>query len=1043
MAIGVAQETCTPATGGMTGSGTTFASSSITVAAGSILVAVAVGVTGTNVTGFSDSVNGGTGWSVAKVVNNAPLVVAMGWRYFSTGQTVTVTATYNATTDHRGIKLLEVTGAVTPGALDGTPAGQFQLNVATTTDAVTSGNLTTSVQPALVIGACMNFGNNNNAATGTGFTSTRVDWNTDVGGCRIEYKRVTATGTQAATYTAPSIQSWITLAIAFDEAPAAGQVPWPPQTTRQSAADSWALDYGGVRRTIATSPKIDAPSPVNPNATTDRIATDAWWPEYGPPLVRRPQVVQQRIDAPSPVNPNLATDRLAAETWAIDYGAARRPMFTAPRVDNPPPIQPLSASDRVAAESWNAEEVRIGRRPALALGAAVASQPTPMGPPNTARVAAETWPIDYGATRKPTWTDGAHDPPPPRAVPPLTAAATWVPDEVVPRLGPRLVQSVDSPPPRGSIASVWTAIESWVVELVRAARVPATDGAHDAPPPYVSRAGAPAATWSPDEQTRTRAPVVPQSPAAAQQVPPARSQAAAAQAWDAPEAPPPARPRFPAPSVDAPPPRTPFARAAVDTWTPEEVRPRPPFAPQPTGSQVDNPQPRGPLATIRTGIETWLMEYGATRRPTFTDGQRDAPPPRTPFARAAADTWAPFEDQRPRSATAPQSSVQADNPPPRGLVATARAAVETWLADYGSVRRPTYTDGQRDQPSPRVPFARAAADSWEVPDTRLPPRYQPQLPTTVNQPPPIGAINTLRAALETWWVSFGWTRPPSFTAPKVDSPPPAATRMGWAAAATWAPDDAQQTAKRTAPPAAPVPDAPPPQASRNAGPAAETWAPVETPRLRAPSAPQASAQVPPASRPSLGAVIESWVAEAVAARRPPAVVPGSVDAPPPRSAAARAVAVAETWLTEIVGLRSRTVVPAGVAPPAPTGNRNTARAAETWTMEGAWVRRPTAPIPPPQVDQPPLSGAKVVRNIAQATWEYVEYARSTWRTIADLAFAWLPAWLVAHPGRSRAYSDVDSQGRPRSYSIVDLSRTDSTLDPSRTYSIVQKTRTED
>lgn len=71
----------------------------------------------------------------------------------------------------------------------------------------------------------MNYGNNKNPAAGTGFTSTRVDWNTDVGGCRFEYKRVTATGTQAATYTGPSTDSWITNVAAFDEAAGGGGSP--------------------------------------------------------------------------------------------------------------------------------------------------------------------------------------------------------------------------------------------------------------------------------------------------------------------------------------------------------------------------------------------------------------------------------------------------------------------------------------------------------------------------------------------------------------------------------------------------------------------------------------------------------------------------------------------------------------------------------------------------------------------------------------------------------------------------------------------------
>ena len=234
MAIAVAQETCTPATGGMSGSGTTFAASSITLAAGSILVAIVTGVNATSLSSISDSVNGTTGWVIAKQVTNAPLTLALCYRENMAAGSLTVTATYTATASQRGIKLLEITGGKTSGSQDGTPAGQFQGSVGTGADAITSGNTTNANQPALLVGACQNYGNNQNPAAGTGFTSTRVDWNTDVGGCRIEYKTLTTTTAVAATYTGPVTDSWITLAAAFDEAPAGASPPPPagPYPTR-------------------------------------------------------------------------------------------------------------------------------------------------------------------------------------------------------------------------------------------------------------------------------------------------------------------------------------------------------------------------------------------------------------------------------------------------------------------------------------------------------------------------------------------------------------------------------------------------------------------------------------------------------------------------------------------------------------------------------------------------------------------------------------------------------------------------------------------
>lgn len=223
MAIAVAQETCTPATGAMSGTGTTIAASSITLSSASLLVAVVTGVGATSLSSISDSVNGTSGWSIAKQVTNAPLTLAVAYRENMASGANIVTGTYGAVSSQRGIKLLEITGAKTSGALDGTPAGQFQLNVGTGADAITSGNTTNANQPGLLVAVCQNYGNNKNPAAGTGFTSTRVDWNTDIGGCRIEYKTITTTTAVAGTFTGPSMDSWITIAMVFDEA--AGGAP--------------------------------------------------------------------------------------------------------------------------------------------------------------------------------------------------------------------------------------------------------------------------------------------------------------------------------------------------------------------------------------------------------------------------------------------------------------------------------------------------------------------------------------------------------------------------------------------------------------------------------------------------------------------------------------------------------------------------------------------------------------------------------------------------------------------------------------------------
>jgi len=267
--------------------------------------------------------------------------------------TYTVTCTFAASCSLRGIKLLEITGAKTASALDGTPAGQFQLNVGTGTDAITSGNLTTANQPAMVVGACMNYGNNRDPAAGTGFTSTRTDWSTDVGGCRLEYKRVTATGTQAATYTGPAIDSWITLAAAFDEAATAtGVVPDSPGPPIKPAARPLSDTQAQGFPTALKSPWVFVEPPriapvrrqeaqsVSPLPASQQSPWVYAQQTQTPPMRRNPGEAANPLPAPPIVGalPFAAQGdtirRVAAPTRAQIADAL--PPVTAPWVDSQP-----------------------------------------------------------------------------------------------------------------------------------------------------------------------------------------------------------------------------------------------------------------------------------------------------------------------------------------------------------------------------------------------------------------------------------------------------------------------------------------------------------------------------------------------------------------------------------------------------------------------------------------------------------------------------------------------------------------------------------
>lgn len=87
----------------------------------------------------------------------------------------------------------EYSGLVTSGT-DG--ASSLSASASTSTDAVTSGTASNTVQPAAVIGIATDSAFNTIPIAGTGFTS-----NVGIGALRLEFKRITATGSQAATFT--------------------------------------------------------------------------------------------------------------------------------------------------------------------------------------------------------------------------------------------------------------------------------------------------------------------------------------------------------------------------------------------------------------------------------------------------------------------------------------------------------------------------------------------------------------------------------------------------------------------------------------------------------------------------------------------------------------------------------------------------------------------------------------------------------------------------------------------------------------------------
>ncbi len=218
MAIAVAQ-TAFNAAGYTTTSATTVAIT-LTVAAGSTLV---VWVTWDDTTTVTCSVADPTnGTYTAGPVDNFTAVSQAFGRFYkqavAAGST-TITATFGASANFRGIWVAEITGAVTTGGSDGS-SGNTQSAPGTGADAVTTGAMTNAAQPALIIATAIDIDSTTTPAAGTGFTSAGSN---AALAARVESKRITATGSQAGTFTAGTgADHFWAAGFVFDEAAGGG-----------------------------------------------------------------------------------------------------------------------------------------------------------------------------------------------------------------------------------------------------------------------------------------------------------------------------------------------------------------------------------------------------------------------------------------------------------------------------------------------------------------------------------------------------------------------------------------------------------------------------------------------------------------------------------------------------------------------------------------------------------------------------------------------------------------------------------------------------
>lgn len=253
-------------TGAVPALGTTVAAT-LTVSAGSALVVFVTHDTfnlPSGTTSIADNVNGSYPTHLQNVNDavNAQRYILSAFLNSGAGS-VTVTATFSGNTAFKAIQVVEVTGAKTTGSPD-ISAGQLQATPGTGTDAVTTGNGTSTAQPALIVGASGNFAGNAAPAVGTGFTNggTGTLW----GGSalvRVESKRVTATGAQAATFTTAigGANGHISLMVVLDELSSA------ITGTGSAATSSFAATSSGNETFTGTGSAAESPFAASGSGT--------------------------------------------------------------------------------------------------------------------------------------------------------------------------------------------------------------------------------------------------------------------------------------------------------------------------------------------------------------------------------------------------------------------------------------------------------------------------------------------------------------------------------------------------------------------------------------------------------------------------------------------------------------------------------------------------------------------------------------------------------------------------------------------------------
>lgn len=324
--------------------------------------------------------------------NDATLGQSFGQFYFpnNSGSARTITVTWSPAAAFRGIVVGEMRNAASSG-YDGS-ALRDQAGPGATVDATTTAAMSNATAPAGIM-ACSFNGTNavDPPSAGSGCTSLDID-NVTLG-YRLEWIRVTGTGTRSGTFTAssgtPTSDHYVSMGMIFDEAatlnepflgppnqgpsvmpqpsePSRLVKPWVPIANQVVTPLSWA-----PRR---VAPVFPAPSDTNTGArrslqpiATQTVVPLSWAPEFtlpdpppvpmppraaapGPPLPPPapavPPVVWKPIVAalPPPPPPPISARRFAAYAVTPPPPLSWAPEFTVP--DPRPPVPVIGQAAR-------------------------------------------------------------------------------------------------------------------------------------------------------------------------------------------------------------------------------------------------------------------------------------------------------------------------------------------------------------------------------------------------------------------------------------------------------------------------------------------------------------------------------------------------------------------------------------------------------------------------------------------------------------------------------------------------------------------------